>query len=696
MAVVPHWFASLLLAGALLPSAQAAEPDLALRDFVLFSHRKITDDLVQGKGVYLDTLLTRLAACGARKATLDWLRQLAIDTADTSEFADRIARYCPAPSDVAAAAPPARLPAQQAWEPQWRALLHYRPAGSGRWRSEADLPAFFLSREGKTSPQAELQANLDAIKTDATYACTFPARYTWLVRQFGLTVHAQPDGHCPELSAWLARFPGQRISINFASSYLESPSSMFGHTFLKVYQHASDELLSPTINYAARTDDRVSELAFVRKGVFGGFPGVADELPFYRRLRTYTEDEGRDIWEYELDLQPAELRMLLLHLWEVRSGVFDYYFFDENCAYRTLALLDVARPGVGQLDQYGAVTAPIDTIRTLQQNGMAGKQTLWPAFPKLVRRHEVELGRDDARLAAQLAAGEQDPAALAGSNPQRQASVLQLAYEYLSVRINRDQADRETRKQTMNAILRARLALGVPASLASSVPAHRPESGHDGSSLLIGRYQRGTVLAWAGFEHTLTDRLAGFEANAEVTVLRPEIRIDDGQGVRLERVDWLSIQSTLPGSSLFPRSAWKLQLATARRDFADGRHVTTSLGYSLGRAWSLGDAVLAVLPGVSVEAGPSMEHKAAAAGTLAVALTRQSSLWSGQLELNMEKLLLGQQLYRSSARVRSSIVLSRNAALELSARRDFRPRASSEVGLALKVNFRPLAFMPQR
>ena len=696
MAAVSRWCAPILLATgvwpALLPAAHASDaPAHALRDFALFSHRRIADDLVRGNGVYLDTLLSQLAACGDRAGAIAWLRQLALDSPDTDQFADHIARRCATPAAVdsalARALAPAPPDAPAAWEPQWRALLHYRPDGNGGWRSEADLPAFFISEHGKHSPEAELRANLAAITTGAArYGCTFPARFAWLVARFKLTA-AAPD--CPELTRWSAQFPGQRISINFASSFLENPSSMFGHTFLKVYGQSNRELLSPTINYAARTEARAGELDFVRKGLFGGFPGAADELPFYRRLRTYTEDEGRDIWEYALNLQPAELRMLLLHLWEVRGGVFNYYFFDENCAYRTLALLDVARPGAGLLRQYSAVTAPVDTVRTLQSAGMTGAPTLWPAFPKQVRRHEAELGAHEVQTAEQIAAGKRAPGAAS-------AGVLQLAYEHLSVRINRDQAERTTRKATLNTILRARLALPPPATPEPAAPGAPPETGHDGSSIALGRYRHATSLAWAGFEHTLTDRLTGYEAHAEVTVLRPEVRIVDGEGVRLEQIDWLMVQSTLPGSSLFPRAAWGVRLATAQRDFADGRHVSTSLGLRSGRAWPLGGAVLALLPGISLEAGRMLEHKAAAAGTLALMLTRQSALWSGQLELQMEKMVLGDQLYRSAALVRSSVALSRTAAIEFKVRQSFLPRRETEAGVALKLTFRPLAFLPQR
>ena len=699
-------------AGADLAAPPVASPQArAIRNFVLFSHRKLADELVLGEGVYLDSLLAALTGCPEHAQKTSWLRQVALSTPDTDAFADRIARSfeygssAANPAMAATAAGASATPFQQAQadgvhhEATWLALMHYRAGASGSWHSQADRPAFFLSKDGKHSPRAELLANLQSMLSSAgpAYACTFPARYEWLQARFKLALPTMATAHCPALRAWYTQFPGQHISINFAASYLENPSSMFGHTFLKVYQASNRELLSPTLNYAARTEAKDSDLAFAGKGLFGGFPGVADELPFYRRLRTYTENEGRDIWEYELTLAPAELRRVLLHLWEVRDGIFDYYFLDENCAYRTLALLDVARPELGLLKHYGNVTVPVDTLRTLQAAGMLGERTLWPAFPKLVRHHEGQLKHADVKLAAGIAAGDQAPDSVAQFDMPRQVAILQLAYEYLSVLIGRDQAARETRKSTINAILRSRMALKSASPLAPSVPSTAPETGHDGSAVSFGAYRSGTEhgvsLAWVGFQHTLADRLSGYEPHAAVTVLRPELWVGSGGAVHLERIDWLAVQSTLPGSSLFPRPAWRLRLSTERKDDDNGRHLATSLAYHSGRAWAISESVLAVMPGVSVEAGGAMPRTAGAAGVLAVLLSHQSADWSAQLELNAAKFLLGSHLHRSSARAMTSFALSTNAAIALHAQRSIAPRAPTEIGVALTLYFRPLAFM---
>lgn len=591
-----------------------------------------------------------------------------------------------APQQPETAQPVERL----AHDAGWLALLHYRVRGGGV-ESEADRPGFFLSAEGKHSPRAELLAALAALGSPERrrdFACRFPARYEWLRTRLGQAGADALDEDCPQLASWFAAFPGRRISIHFASSYLESPSSTFGHTFLKVYQSSPSDLLSPTINYAARTDAREGDLAFVYKGLFGGFPGVADELPFYRRLRTYTEIEGRDVHEYALTLDPDEVRRLLLHTWEIKDGVFDYYFIRENCAYRTLSLIDVARPEAHLLAPFTAATVPVDTIRALRSAGMLGAHRIWPSLPKQVRGLEAQVPAQDADAAGRLARGRADSEAFAALPPARRAAILQLAYEYGAVLIDRDEGERLGRKETLGAIARARLGLDTPEPLASRAAAADPEDGHDGALLGVGLRRvdggNGLALEYAAFQHTLTDPLPGYEPHAEISVLHPELDAVRGH-IRLRRLDWLVTQSTIPSSTLFSPRAWRLELVTASKPFADRAHMATSAAYHSGQAWDVGgNTVLAILAGASVEASSGLAHRMALAGVLRTSLTRQGTRWSAQLEAVTERFAVGSALRRQALHATGEFRLSRNLSLAVAASRRAGPGRERALLVGLK------------
>ena len=92
-----------------VPKTAAGAPALsanarAVRDFVLFSHRRIGADLIRAEGPYLHTLSGLFPHCLDDARKLAWLRQLLASTSDTSVFAERIARHydqagvCEAPS----------------------------------------------------------------------------------------------------------------------------------------------------------------------------------------------------------------------------------------------------------------------------------------------------------------------------------------------------------------------------------------------------------------------------------------------------------------------------------------------------------------------------------------------------------------------------------------------------------------------
>lgn len=600
------------------------------------------------------------------------------------------------PPAFAAAASPhsdaSRIDAEQIHrDAAWLALLHYRARSDGSMESEADRPLFFMAEHGKSSPRAELLAAVTALHAPdqrQNFACRFPARYEWLRHRLG---HDDTDAaidQCRQLSQWVAGFPGRRISINFASSYLENPSSTFGHTFLKIFQHSSAELLSPTINYAARTDARDSELEFVLKGLFGGFPGVADELPFYRRLRTYAEIEGRDIHEYDLALTPDEVRRLLLHTWEIRDGIFDYYFVHENCAYRTLTLLDVARPHARLLKRFTTVTVPVDTIRALRSAGMLGEQRVWPSVPKQVRNLEAQVTPEDATAARQIALGLASRDEIDALPAARRAGTLQLAYEYGSVLIDRDEGDRTKRKEILGAITSERLKLDNPEMLVRRTARANPEDGHDGGLVAIGMRRRGgqdaISLEYAAFQHTLTNPLPGYEPHAEISLLNPQLYVQR-QRIQLERIDWLIAQSTIPSSMLFAPRAWRLQLTTGSQPFADRKHMATGMGYHSGKAWLLGgNTVLSVLPGASVEASRALPHHAALAGVLRTSLARQGTQWAAQLEVVAEKFVSGSTLRRFGTRASGEFRLSRNLSVAISAFRRELPWRERELLISLK------------
>src|SRR5690554_3640932 len=295
--------------------------------------------------------------------------------------------------------------------PAWLTLGHYHPDrfGSGH-TSQADDPAFFLSENGKTSPKAELHATLAAIQQpgggDDHARCRFPARDAWLRDQLDLP--ATPVD-CPAFTEWAETLNTEKVTLVFAASYLNSPSSMFGHTFLRLDPPQDDEetnlLLASTISYAADASAHENELMFAYKGIFGGYPGITSVQPYYEKIRLYSDIEHRDLWEYTLNLSSEEVGMMLAHAWEIRERNFDYYFLDENCAYRLLALIDVARPGTNLLGEVGTHAILSDTVRWVVNTDQVSNGNYRPSATTSVAYSLSQLSYEQRSLAAAIANG---------------------------------------------------------------------------------------------------------------------------------------------------------------------------------------------------------------------------------------------------------------------------------------------------
>ena len=154
----------------------------------------------------------------------------------------------------------------------------------GNYESQEDGPDFFNSPTGKNDPQAELVATLknffiplENLKPEQEHPqCIFPARYKWLKAQLAFDPAQLPERHCDRIESWLNDLNPEKITLVFASYYMNNPSSMFGHTFLRIdkkREGPQQKLLDYGVNYAALPDTN-NPLGYTVKGLFGGFKGI--------------------------------------------------------------------------------------------------------------------------------------------------------------------------------------------------------------------------------------------------------------------------------------------------------------------------------------------------------------------------------------------------------------------------------------
>lgn len=535
-------------------------------------------------------------------------------------------------------------------DPHWLTLLHYANGVSGR-RSLIDDPTFFLSPLGKRDPWAELEATLRGLvdgrpphpgEVDpmhpglrAPVATRFPARTAWLCERLNIDRATLPVSDAPELDALLAQLHPREVQLVFASGFLNSPASMFGHTLLVVRGAEESQLLAQGINYAAALPSGAFDPFYVFKGLLGVFPGNFSATPYHRKVQEYSDLNQRDLWEYRLSLSPTEVTTLLRHAWEMRGIWSDYWFFDENCSYNLLFLIQAARPGLQLTDHGGAWVLPVDTVRWIAAAGLVQDVTWRPSLATRVTSGRASLGPDADRAVA-LARGKQDLAAIQAAVPEaaRQAQIFDLAGECLHALAGRQAITQAEYRSRLVATLKARAALGKQAATPLPPTPARPDQGHPSTRLTVGgggdhHDQSFATLAIRPALHDLLDPPAGYLSTARVAMGETELRWREGDGIELQQLDVLALTALNPWESLFRRLSWSAVLgvesvamespdnqrlqARLSADVGYSAQPTESLwcwgmiggdvrGFDFGKGWAVGPSATAgavwSLPGV--------------------------------------------------------------------------------------------------
>jgi len=176
---------------------------------------------------------------------------------------------------------------------EWRRLVHYFPSSrspSGI-ESHVDDERFFLADDGKTNPQSELDSSIvqllssdhaSLVSNDESPRCRFVAREQWLRNKLDLTEIPVPT-YCTKFQDWLQRVKPHTVTLIFPASFINSPSSMFGHTLLRIDPENIDsnsDWLSWSLNFAADVGEDDSLTAgYAFKGIAGAYDGKFHSVP---------------------------------------------------------------------------------------------------------------------------------------------------------------------------------------------------------------------------------------------------------------------------------------------------------------------------------------------------------------------------------------------------------------------------------
>jgi len=477
-------------------------------------------------------------------------------------------------------------------KPAWLNLLHYKSTLLGSRESQADDNGFFLAEGGSYNARAELEADLRGFfsrKKTAHPRCLFPARFHWLDAQLNFK-DLLPPVDCVKFNNWKEKFKNvEQLTLLFPSMHLENPSSMFGHTFIRFDRPDNNHLLSYTLSYAASYDESDHVLVYSWKGISGGYPGKFFLQAYFETLQEYSDIEQRDIWEYKLNFSKQEIKQLIRHLWEVKGVHFEYYFFRENCSFRLLALLDVARENINMsIDAHPLYAIPVDTVRDVEQVGFITERNYRPATHNKISQMSKQLGEQAGQIAISISNNEYSIQELSENfSIKQQAKILQLADELLNQKKNLSTGEAALQFE----ILSARSHLPVTQEeVEFSFNATPPEQSHKSARWQFSTgeheqqrfYETGLRPAF----HDLLDVSKGFVDGASISVLETQLRwYKQEDRLKLESLNFFSLQSIVPVKPWAAAVSRKISFKLKQRDLNVAEQITEfetqfSMGYA--------------------------------------------------------------------------------------------------------------------
>ncbi len=539
--------------------------------------------------------------------------------------------------DIAHAADIARMlalagQAQLARQAEWRKLNLYHSVLGGL-TSRVDDPGYFLSPDGKHDPQAELEATIRgafdesmAKNSRQPNVCRWIARYQFLSRSMKVLGFDYAPPRCEGFERWRSGIATHRATLIFASVYLNSPASMYGHAFIRFDSGSAGQynrLNDATVGYFVQGTDGNGAM-FLMRSLFGGYPGAFAFVPYYVKMREYSDMENRDLWEYQTSLSGSEIERMLAFIWEQSFTYMDYYFFDDNCALMLLASFEAARPSLDMIGQAKPWYIPLDMVKQVQkQTGLIERIHYRPSqYNTLLRNYNLTAEADKKRALA-LAGGEGSLTSLDQFNADEQVRILDLSLGILEYQRNRNHSEEEAAAISARQIKLS----GVRSKLsAESVykdkepPAQRPDEGHGSFRAGVAVGQVGatsyTQLNLRGGYHDSLDPQSGFAQGASSKIGDLYLRLNADR-IRFERLDLFDVFAPSVQTEWFRPTTLKINISIRREVLQDDALAPTALriqvgagkSYHLGRdarAYILADSVSSAGASSSVALGSTV------------------------------------------------------------------------------------------
>ncbi len=435
---------------------------------------------------------------------------------------------------------------------EWLAVVHYQKKIAG-YKSTIDTSDFFLSPCGKTNPRCELEATIALFASnDDKTKCNFPSRYK-LLKKHGIVDYPFPK--CDELEQFYADLQPSGITLLFTDAYMNNPSSLFGHTLIRIdTARKGTQLLAHGANYGAFTGEENGAL-FAIRGLTGGYFGGFTVKPYYDIINTYNNIENRDIWEFSLNLSDEEMDMFVAHLWEIGHAQSRYFFFTRNCSYMLMEMFDAVRPSLKLAQDFPLQAIPLDTLKAVVAKPDFVKSIKYRPSRQNKIRHRIEHMNDEQKEYFYNTVENKDYV-FADIHENIRAAVLETTYQYIQYQYVAKKLElKDYRAQSFRALLGINSAKNKD-NLPELTEGKNPTQSHDSmrTEVLFGSRNGDAFqeISYRPAYHSVTDNDYGFLKGAEINFLDFSARhYDRTDKYVLQKINLLGIKSYSPIDALF-------------------------------------------------------------------------------------------------------------------------------------------------
>jgi len=464
--------------------------------------------------------------------------------------------------------------------------------------SEIKDKNFFFSEDGVSNPKNEMFATLDAffsneIKDDNSSICKFPARYYWLKKK--LNGKNFPKANCKEYNKIFKRVDPHSATLVFPSAHINSPASMFGHTFIRINSSFNSKLLSYAINYAANADqNKENGVIFAIKGLTGGYLGKYSLLPYYEKLKEYRDTEQRDIWEYDLNLTEKETIRMFRHIWELNNVQTNYYFFTQNCSYEMLWLIEAAKPSIKLRREFNFQIIPLETVHEINKLDLIKSFNYRPSKRTKLLKYETLIDKKFKKYPMLLSNNKIKIEKIIKNNKisiQQKQYILEASIEYLEYQFIHSKIKKDDYLEIFHKLTSSRAKLGKGEEINIEVPIN-PIKSHRAirTTFGIGLREKKPIyfLGIRPAYHDLEDFNNGFLRGTQIEFLN-FLMAYSKEKIKVEKATILSIVSLTERSNFFHNFSWRMSLGWDR-DYPNQDepfHLSVGAGYSWGNKFGL-------------------------------------------------------------------------------------------------------------